>query len=220
MIRWSFGIVGTLCAGLACATVESESAASAASAPVARPGMYAASSAPFVKRLTAEQRDEWRFLKDAAAVARFELDASKLALSRSSDPRVRSLATSLVKHHGSTRPRLARMLGARGMAPPMQSNEQRKALNRLARLHGDRFDREWMQTVGLRSQQEGVFVYERAAQTARDPELRSWVEQQLPAMRWQLQAAEQRGLARPTAYKVAPPMAEPPAAPATVLNTR
>ncbi|MEJ6022534.1 DUF4142 domain-containing protein [Ramlibacter sp. PS4R-6] len=201
MKRWSLGLVGTLCAGIACAAVESESqalqapralmpAAPAASAPIARPGMFAAASAPFVKRLSPEQRDEWRFLKDAAAGGRFELDASKLALSRSSDARVRSLAATLVNHHSGTQPRLQQMLSARSMAPPMLSNDQRKALNRLGKLQGAKFDREWMDAVGLRSQQEGVVAYERAAQAARDPALRSWVEQVLPTLRWQLQAAE------------------------------
>lgn len=188
MARWSLGLIGTMCAGLACAAVETESPASVTPAP--RPGMFAAASAPFVKRLTLEQREEWRFLKDAAAAARFEFDASKLALSRSNDARVRSLAAALVNHHGNEQPRLARMLSARSMAPPMLSNDQRKSLNRLAKLHGDKFDRGWMEAVGLRSQQEAVAVYEKAAQSARDPALRSWIEQMLPSLRDQLQAAE------------------------------
>jgi putative membrane protein len=156
----------------------------------ARPGMFAAASAPFAKRLTPEQRDEWRFLKDAAAAGRFEFDAGKLALSRSNDARVRSLAATLVNHHGAAQPRLQQMLNVRSMAPPMYSNDQRKALNRLAKLQGAKFDREWMETVGLRSQQDSIAVYEKAAQSARDPSLRDWIEQTLPALRWQLQTAE------------------------------
>ena len=39
------------------------------------------------------------------------------------------------------------MLRTRGMAPPMLSNEQRKALNRLAKVQGTKFDREWMEAV-------------------------------------------------------------------------
>jgi putative membrane protein len=198
MLRWSFGLVATLCAGLACASVEGESPPSAALpaplAPVApiapRAATFAAASVPFAKRLTPEQREEWRFLKDAAAGGRFEFDASRLALSRSNDARVRSLAATLVNHHSAAQPRLARMLGARSIAPPMLSNDQRRSLNRLAKLHGTKFDREWMEAVGLRSQQEGVAAYEKAAQSARDPALRAWIEEVLPTLRWQLQAAE------------------------------
>lgn len=199
MKRWSFGLVGTLCAGLAWASMESSAPAAAA-----RPGMFAAGSAPFAKRLTLEQREEWRFLKEAAASGRFELDASKLALSRSSDPQVRSLAATLVNHHGGAQPRLQKMLAVRHMAPPMLANEQRRALNRLARLHGSRFDREWLESVALRSQQDAVAAYEKAAQSARDPALRSWLEQVLPTLRWQLQAAERLSGAGTKYARIAP----------------
>jgi putative membrane protein len=204
MKRWSSGLLGTLCAGLACAAIEGEpqpakpfaplvpARASGPAAPAAhvRPGMFAAASAPFARRLTSEQREEWRFLKQAAASGRFELDASRLALQRSNDARVRALAATLVNHHTGAQPRLEQMLGVRSMAPPMLSNDQRKALNRLGRLHGAKFDREWMEAVGLRSQQEGVATYEKAAQAAGDPALRAWIEQVLPTLRWQLEAAE------------------------------
>jgi putative membrane protein len=199
MMRWSFGLIGMVLAGAAVAAVDSESQAqhalvspssSPAAVPAPRPGMFAAASAPFVKRLTPEQREEWRFLKDAAASSRFELDASKLALQRSNDSRVRSLAATLVNHHSGAQPRLQQMLSARSMAPPMLSNDQRKALNRLGKLQGTKFDREWMETVGVRSQQESLLVYEKASQAARDSSLRAWIDHTLPTLRWQLQAAE------------------------------
>ena len=190
MKRWSSGLIATAFASIACAAVEDVNPPVSAMAPVARPGMFAAASAPYVRRLTPEQREEWRFLKDAAAGGRFELDAAKLALSRSNDAQVRSLAATLVNHHGSAQPRLLRMLSARSMAPPMLSNDQRKALNRLGKLQGSKFDREWIEWVALRSQQEGVINYEKASQTARDPALRAWIDQTLPTLRWQMQAAE------------------------------
>jgi predicted outer membrane protein len=201
MKRWSIGLVGTVCAllaGSACASEEPAPAASKplvpgapnAVAPVARPGMFAAASAPFVRRLTPEQREEWRFLKDAAAAGRFENDAARLALAKSNDANVRSLAVTLVNHHAASLATLQRMLQVRSMAAPMLSNDQRKALNRLARTQGVKFDREWMEAVALHSQQDSVQAFEKAAATARDPHLRAWIERELPTLRWQVQAAE------------------------------
>jgi len=208
MKRCSIGLIGALFAGIACAAIESvppsvASTMAPASAAV-RPGMFAAASAPFVKRLSPEQRDEWRFLKEAAASGRFELDASKLALARSNSPKVRSLAATLVNHHAGTQPRLQQMLSARSMAMPMYSVEQRKSLNRLNKLQGTKFDREWMEAVALRSQQEGVSIYEKGAQSARDPALRSWIEQVLPTLQWQLQTAERMGGASTRYARIAP----------------
>jgi hypothetical protein len=76
------------------------------------------------------------------------------------------------------------------MAPPMLSNEQRHALNRLTRLHGAKFDREWIESVALRSQQESLAAFEKASSTSRDASLRAWAARTLPTMRYQLASAE------------------------------
>lgn len=169
-------------------------ARSSVKAPAARsavrPGMFAAASAPFATRSAPGQRDEWRFLKDAAAASQYRGDAARLALAKSADPQVRSLAAALVNHHSSAQAVLQQMLNARRMARPMLSGEQRKSLDHLARLQGARFDREWLETVGLRSQQDGVAAFERAASAVRDPALRSWIARTLPAMHYQLASAE------------------------------
>ncbi|HTH77447.1 MAG TPA: DUF4142 domain-containing protein [Ramlibacter sp.] len=158
--------------------------------PLVRPGTFAAASARFAKRLTPEQRDEWRFLKEAAASARFETEAARAALGKSSDPNVRTLAASLANQQQAAQAALHQMLRVRNMAPPMLANDQRKVLNRLARLRGAAFDREWMEVVALRSQQDDIQVFEKAAGTMRDAQVRSWVVRTLPALRWQFASAE------------------------------
>lgn len=164
--------------------------AGSVSAAPARPGMFAAASAAFARRLTPEQRDEWRFLKDSAAASRFGHDAARMALARSGNANVRSLAAMLVNHYGASQATLEQMLRVRNMAPPMLANDQRKSLNRLAKLQGAKFDREWMETVGLQAQQDGVAAFERAGAVVRDPQLRGWIARTLPAMRYQLATAE------------------------------
>lgn len=182
----SLGLIAATCVIDAAAA----SASTASEAPPPRPPMFAAASAPFAKRLTPEQREEWRFLKDAAAADHFEYDAARMALAKSGDANVRAIAATLVNQHASAQPALQRMLHARNIAPPMLANEQRKALNRLAKLQGAKFDREWMEWVGLRSQQDDVQAFEKAAGSVRDPQLRGWIARTLPTLRWQLASAE------------------------------
>lgn len=155
-----------------------------------RPAMFAAASAANAKRMPVEQREERRFLKDAAAASRFESEASKLALGKSNDPAVRSFAATLINHHASTGTVLQHMLHGRGMAPPMLENDQRKVLNRLAKLHGAKFDREYLDEVGLKYQQEDVAAYEKAGFAARDPALKAWIGKTLPTLRYHLATAE------------------------------
>jgi predicted outer membrane protein len=179
-----------LVATAACLLCTSMAIASADRAPSIRPGTFAAASARFAKRLTPEQRDEWRFLKEAAASARFETEAARMALSKSSDTNVRTLAASLVNQQQAAQATLHQMLRVRNMAPPMLANDQRKVLNRLARLRGAAFDREWMAAIALRSQQDDIQAFEKAVSTLRDSPVRGWVARTLPTLRWQLASAE------------------------------
>jgi putative membrane protein len=161
------------------------------------PALFAPASAIAIKPMPVEQRDERRFLKDAAAAARFESEASRLALAKSSHAGVRSLATTLITHNTATSNELLHMLHVRGMAAPMLANDQRKILNRLAKLQGAKFDREFLEELGLKSQQENVHLFERASLTARDPQLKAWIDRTLPTLRHHLTTAER--LAPPAA---------------------
>lgn len=156
----------------------------------ANPALFAPASVASSRRLSEPQREEWRFLKEAAAAGRFESEASRLALAKSSRPGVRSFAATLVNHHTSVGNELVHMLHVRGMAPPMLSNDQRKALNRLAKLQGAKFDREYLEEVGLKTQQEDLQVFERARIATRDPQLKAWIERMLPTLRYHLSLAE------------------------------
>jgi putative membrane protein len=158
--------------------------------PAARPNMFAPAAAANAKRMSAQQREERQFLKEAAAASRFEAEASRMALGKSSDPAVRSFAATLINHHATVNIELLHMLQGRGMAAPMLGNSQRKVLNRLAKLHGAKFDREFLEEVALKHQQEDVQVYEKASLDAKEPRLKAWINRTLPTLRYHLATAE------------------------------
>lgn len=169
-----------------------------------RPAFFAAAAAVNIKPMTLEHREERRFLKDAAAASRFQSEASRLALGKSNDPGVRSFAAAQINHQAAATTTLQHMLHVRGMAPPMLDNDQRKTLNRLGKLHGRKFDREFMEEVALRSQQQDVEQYEKASQAVRDPALKAWIDHTLPTLRYHLATAER---STPAEVKLAKPLA-------------
>jgi len=175
-----------------------------APARAGQPAMFAPASAANPRRMSPEQREEWRFLKDTAAGGRFESEAARLALAKSTDPGVRSFAGTLVNHHTAAGNDLVHLLQVRGMALPMLGNDQRKTLNRLARLHGRKFDREFIAEVALRRQQADVQEFEKASASIRDPLLKAWVDRTLPTLRYHLTIAER--------------LAGPPPAPAPLVS--
>ena len=197
--------VALLCAVAARAETEAEygqrrpgngapSAPKAGSAP--RTATYAASAVAGARRLTPTERDERRFLKDAAALNRFLLDAARLALVKGTDTGLRALALTLIDERTVSGDELLRLLHQRGMAAPMLENHDRKTLNRLGRLQARTFDREFLAAV-LGSQQEEIAVFEKASQVAEDLSLRNWIARKLPMLRARVAAVER--LASPQA---------------------
>jgi predicted outer membrane protein len=177
----------------------------------ANPAMFAPAAAANTRRMSEQQLEEWRFLKEAAAAGRFEAEASRLALGKSSNPGVRSFAATLINHHTLASNELVHMLHVRGMAPPMLANVQRKSLNRLAKLHGAKFDREYMDEVGLKNQQEDLHAFEKARLAARDPQLRAWIERMLPTLRYHMTMAERLAPPDSKLGRVAPAASAEPA---------
>ena len=150
--------------------------------PVERPRpvrpVFAADAVRGLAPTSPEMREERAFLKTAAAAARFEAEAGKLALGRSTDPRVLAFAADLMDRHSATSLELTQLLHVRGMAPPMLDNGQRALLKSLAKRSGSKFDREFMDQVGLKSL------------AAQDPSLKAWLERQLPQLRSSVLMAE------------------------------
>jgi predicted outer membrane protein len=159
----------------------------------------AAAAALGTQRMTAQQREEWRFLKEAAAASRFEGDAARLALARSSSPAVLAYASELADYNRTAGNELQHLLQMRGMAAPMLTDAQRKTLNRLAKMSGKKFDREYVNLAALRSLQPGVAELERAGAEIEDVQVKSWIERNLPSVRDQLQDAAM--LAAPAAAR-------------------
>jgi len=199
-VRWCVATLIACLSGIAGLRAETEAeyaspapAGARAPAPGVRTAprhMFAPAAAASARRLEPHEREERRFLREAAAASRFQTEAARLVLAKSTNPGVRSLATTLGGHHAASGNDLLRMLHQRGMAAPMLENTQRKTLNRLGRLAGARLDREYVEEVAVRAQQETAEAYERAGGSVQDPALRRWLAQGLPALRYQVAGAE------------------------------
>jgi putative membrane protein len=184
--------------------VPPPSKATATQKPVARRapaagGGYAAEAARSAERMPVQERAARAFLRMAAVSARVEADASRLAISRAQDEKVRAYAAQLARYHAEADLELLRLLHERAMAAPMLESAQRKSLTRLGKLEGGKFDRGFLELVSVQRQRAEVQQFQRAAQTISDPVLKAWIERQLPAMREQQAAAQRLAGGKPAA---------------------
>lgn len=164
-------------------------AAPAAHAQARRP-MFAAEHLDAVKRLTPEQRQERRFLQEAAARLRFQTEASRIALARSGNPSVRQLAATLLTYHRTVQPEMLHLLQQRGMAMPIVGNDEVRVLKALNRGSGAKFDRLFVDEVVLKANSADLVQYEKIATVTRDPRLRAWAERHVTDLRDHLALAE------------------------------
>lgn len=172
--------------------------APAASRP--RAPVYAAQAAASARQLALPEREARRFLKDTWAASRFQVDAARIASSRSADGEVRSLAASARTTHVRARDELLGMLHQRGLAAPMLENAQRRTLARLGRLKGPGFDAAYVQGVAASTGAE-LAQCERAATQVDDPALRRWIDRIEPILREQWREAQRLAATR---HDVAP----------------
>lgn len=152
-------------------------------AAAAQGAFYAAAAAAETRPLGQTQRLERRFLQVTAENLRFQGEASRLVLARSSHPAVKELATALSERQQAVQPEVLRLLHARGMAMPLPENGHGKVLRQLAKLQGAKLDRAYIDEVVQRSGQADIANHEKVAAAVDDPVLKAWIERQLPQLR-------------------------------------
>jgi putative membrane protein len=160
--------------------------------PMAMGGPQAAKpAAPVVvaEQLTAAERN---FMTQAINRAAYEVEVSRLAAERATDPRVRAYAQKLASHSSQVNNELAAMMRAKGVPRPAgMAADKATRLHRLAALRpSPAFDMGYAKVVGVEDHQSTIALYERASREARDRDLRAWIDRTLPVLRSHLAAAQ------------------------------
>jgi putative membrane protein len=132
--------------------------------------------------------DTYRMM--AAISDSFEIQSARLAMERSSNPRVRSYANMMVRDHTMTSQALmggVQMAALGMMAPPLDARHA-AMLNQLASVSGPQFDRLYGQMM-VQSHGEALALHSGYAQAGADPALRTFAAQVVPHIRHHLATA-------------------------------
>ena len=124
------------------------------------------------------------FMADAAVGGLFEVEAGKLAAERGSDSGVKDFGKMLMDDHGAANKELGELAAARSITLPSRlPKNQQSTLRRLARAPAGKFDRQFVQQIGIEDHRSDIRKFEDAAKTARDPEVKAFAEKSLPTLR-------------------------------------
>jgi putative membrane protein len=131
------------------------------------------------------QRD---LLATAAQSSLFEIEASRIALTRGGSPAVRRYAESTLRERVSVDTDLEQLAQSVGVPLPSQLNDNLRArLSVLEQLSGREFDRAYARNVGVLVQEEALAAFERTADQHGE-RVQRFAADQLPVLRKQLES--------------------------------
>lgn len=131
------------------------------------------------------------FMVKAAHINIGEVKAGQLALTRAVNANVRDYAQMMITEHSRANMQLKRVAAQARVNLPNDTDRKHKAVaNRLAKFSGAPFDREFMRAMVV-GHQQAIALFQKEAQSGRDPQARAYATQMLPGLRKHLQHAQQ-----------------------------
>jgi putative membrane protein len=135
-------------------------------------------------------RVDRQLLEQAVHDGLASLALGHLASERASTIAVKVFAITVVHEHGQAHEELSALAKDKGVPlPAVGDRSQRSDAERLARLSGAAFDRAYMKLMTA-ERQKTVSLFERAASSAKDGDLREFAARTLPTLQTHLAAAQ------------------------------
>jgi putative membrane protein len=124
------------------------------------------------------------FVTTAAAGGMFEVEASKLAAEKATDPAVKAFASMLVEDHTKVNDELQRLASTKNVTLPSElPTDKKEQLKKLQSISGAAFDRRYVQEIGIKDHLQDIRSFEKASRDAKDPQVKAWAQQTLPKLR-------------------------------------
>ncbi|MBA3695310.1 MAG: DUF4142 domain-containing protein [Methylotenera sp.] len=132
------------------------------------------------------------FLQKAAQTDRYEIKGSELAIKKSKDAQVQSFAKQMIEGHTKTSEDLKAMAAKKNVKVSAEpSFTQKTSLMLLEKRDGHDFDESYAENVGVDAHTAAVKLYEKAATSADDPEIKEFANKTLPALNHHLKMAKE-----------------------------
>jgi putative membrane protein len=122
------------------------------------------------------------FVKKAALDGMTEVEAGKVALSKSQDPEIRSFAQRMVSDHSKANSELSAIAKTKGLNPPKElDNEHQAMVNSLKGKSGKDFDAAYAEHMNM-DHSKAIALFESAA-GSNDPDLAQFAKKTLPTLK-------------------------------------
>lgn len=131
------------------------------------------------------------FAQMAATGGQAEVALGNLALQKASSPKVKEFAQKMVNDHGQAGQQLQQIAGKKDFdLPNMVPTEAQEEQDKLSKLSGAQFDKEYMRFM-VEDHQKDAQEFEKARNEVSDPDLKRFAVQTLPIIQEHLRMAQQ-----------------------------
>ena len=131
-----------------------------------------------------------KFIEKAAQGGMAEVQLGKLATEKASAPEVKQFGQRMVDDHGKANDQLKQLAGQKGVTlPTTMDKSAQKEYDRLSKLSGAEFDREYMKHM-VSDHKKDVSEFKSEASEAKDADLKQWAQTTLPVLEEHLKLAQ------------------------------
>jgi putative membrane protein len=130
-----------------------------------------------------------KFVKDAVKAGRNEVQIGQVAAQKAENPAVRDCGTRMTQDNQNANEQLARVLDQKGISEVAPAEKATPMSSHLQNESAADFDRAYLKDT-VKEQKNEIAEYKKEAADGKDPELKSFAAESLPALEEQLNAAE------------------------------
>ena len=131
-----------------------------------------------------------KFMEKAAQGGMAEVQFGKLATEKASAPEVKQFGQRMVDDHGKANDQLKQLASQKGVTlPTTMDKSAQKEHDRLSKLSGAEFDREYMKHM-VSDHKKDVSEFKSEASKAKDADLKQWAQATLPVLEEHLKLAQ------------------------------
>ena len=142
---------------------------------------------------SALSRDDSGFLSQAAQNGHAEVEASKLAMEKATDPKVKDFAKRMIDDHTKANQELEALASSKGVELPSGPSLMQKGKSKLilSTADGADFDRRYAESMGVEAHEDTIELFQKAAGSAKDADVKAFAEKTLPKLQEHLKMAEE-----------------------------
>ena len=131
-----------------------------------------------------------KFVENAVSGGREQVQLGQMAADKATNPEVRDFGMRMARDHSKANDQLTRILSEQGITEAVPEAKTTRTTEHLESMNGADFDHSYMRET-VKDHKKDIAAFKKEAANGRDPEIRDWAAQTLPALEEHLKMAEQ-----------------------------